>query len=241
MPEPIRTVAPPVMKDEEMKLESGWKEVDQELKNRYQLILEAIESLKKVQKAEGEGSWDSGVLLKLAATDVFVEKAQRKLTSKATALRWLGILASVLLLSSLGFAAWRVAGSSLKDTLGEETLNGYSLTFVIVKALSFGGFVFTAVYFLGELARALLHESTVLLNRRHALRFGRLSVYMKRGDVDIETLQKIFQWNDEFTTAFKDIQPQTLKSAGLGQMAELPPKVIKELAGLVENLRKLKS
>ena len=224
----------------EESLPREWASISNEINNRYQLILGAVQRLKEIEAAGGD-EWYEDLALKLAATDVFVEKAQARLTRRAKSLSRWGALVSFLTLAALGAAAWAVFRVTPKDLVGGMNLDGYLLTLIIVRALSFGGFVLTAVYFLGGLSRALFHESTVLYNRRHALRFGRLSIYLSEGDIDVENMQKIFQWNDEFTSAFKDIQADNLKSAGVGKALEVPPKILKELSSLVESLRKLKA
>lgn len=113
-----------------------------------------------------------------------------------------------------------------------EDTSGIAFAFLLLRALSFGGFVLAAVYFLASLSRAFFHESTVLYNRRHALRFGRLAVYLEDGSPDRDILERIFRWNEEFSSAFKDIKPEAMRDVGIGKLASLPPETLKAVADI---------
>lgn len=49
-----------------------------------------------------------------------------------------------------------------------------------------------------------------LRQRRHALRFGRLYVYLNQGQVELDKLQEAFQWNKEVITSFLDMKPEVI-------------------------------
>jgi hypothetical protein len=55
-----------------------------------------------------------------------------------------------------------------------------------LRAAVLAGFAGAAVYFAASLSRAFFHEATALFNRRHALRFGRMYVYLKYGETNAE-------------------------------------------------------
>lgn len=75
-----------------------------------------------------------------------------------------------------------------------------------IKVSSVAALVGATAYFLASLTKALLHEATVVLNRRKALRFGRLYVHLNRDNLTEKDIEKIFKSTDEFSTAFKDIK-----------------------------------
>ena len=145
-------------------INKDWKEIRSEILNRYNRIQEAGEQLNEINP-----DIDKDLRFKLAATDVFVEKAQYRLTRRAASLKRWGIFTSSLTLAILVTAAITVFLSKPYILPEHTMLNGYIFTLLIIKAVSFGGFVAGAVYFLGSLSRALFHESTVLYNRRHAV------------------------------------------------------------------------
>jgi len=185
-----------------VKLAGRWKDVAQEVYARKTLLLASKRHLEQ-NKVENP--------VALASTDVFVEKAQKFLSSRAW---WYFILGSFT-----GLAAIAVPVSSavylftvkIKDILelqaGEKEIGGAMLAALILKASSATAFLGAATYFLVSISRAFLHEATVLYGRRHALRFGRLYVYIKNGKVSFKELEQAFNWSKEFPTAFRDINP----------------------------------
>src|SRR3989338_698250 len=112
-----------------------------------------------------------------------------------------------------------------------------SLIFMIIKGGAAAGLVIASAMFLMHLARALFHEATILFNRRHALRFGRLFIYLKEGEISLEDLEKAFKWNDEFSTAFKDIRidPVAPRTA-IQSMTDAFDKAADRLSGVAANL-----
>ena len=117
---------------------------------------------------------------RLAATDVFIEKAQQKLTVRA---RWFfafGVLASIGTVSALLFGTWYVGNYSLGAARAEVggTFDGSSITLLILRGTTVTAYILGAAYVCFNFAKALFHEGTNSLNRRHALRFGRLYVYL---------------------------------------------------------------
>ena len=89
-------------------------------------------------------------------------------------------------------------------------------------------------YFLVSLSRALLHEGTVLYSRRHSLRFGRLFVYLMSDKMSREDLVAVFNWNAEFSTAFKDIQAENITKMPLSKAFETAVELSKTAADLAK-------
>ena len=86
---------------------------------------------------------------------------------------------------------------------------------------------------------AFFHEGTVLFSRRHSLRFGRLFVYLMSDHMKREDLEAVFNWNAEFSTAFRDIRAEGIAKSPLLKVIEaLSPaesiKALNELAKLAK-------
>jgi hypothetical protein len=170
-------------------------------------------------------------LFALASTDLFVEKAQLVLTRRSDKLFLSGTLTIIstflILLTAALFIAWQ-----LKKPIDENVMRSVNaLILRVFQATALSAFALVAVKYLVALARSFFHEATSLRERRHALRFGRLYVYLKRGEVDVELLQEAFQWNKETRTSFLDMKPEVVAETLLHKIVEVftktPPEVMK--------------
>jgi hypothetical protein len=202
------------------KARRAWDQIKFEIDLRQETLFHVTEQLKnKLVSSDGTSTESTPKrLLSLAATDVFVEKAQRTLATRAWLLIAFGVIGSASALCLLLGAAYLIFEKSLSamlDPIEIGKLNGLVLTLVIVKSTAAGALLIASATFLMHLGKALFHEATILLNRRHALRFGRLFIYLKDGAISLKDLEAAFKWNDEFSTAFKDIgiDPVAPKSA----------------------------
>jgi hypothetical protein len=229
----------------------NWKAIGSEVSVRKRLVIAAALDLKKKYPQIANP-------LMLASTDVFVEKAQVKITERAdNNLLWGRITAfvSIALLViaayfifanhiSSGFDGFynvyasegkvNVIDKETKDYLARLYSNSYISTIIIAKTASIGAFILGAVYFLISLSRAFFHEATILYHRRHALRFGRLYVYLKDDDITLDELEKAFQWNAEFSTAFKDINADKATKTIWSKLLEAPVDTLKAMTRLFE-------
>lgn len=179
-----------------------WQAIGTEVYARKTLVLSAAAALK---------ANDVPHSLRLAATDVLIEKAQLQLTERADQMNLGGALLyvmSVVLLAASGWMMYSVGGVLPKPA----DLSGYVLTLAILRTSTAAGLLFSGIYFMIALAKALLREGALLLNRRHALRYLRLCVYLTDGDVKLEQLKEMFNWNADFTTAFQDIDTDKASS-----------------------------
>lgn len=203
-----------------------WRVIGSEVYARKTLLLASIRSL---ENADLYGDYFKQPDV-LAATDVFVEKAQKLLAERGKILVTLGSITSIIALALLLYAAYEINSKSILSMLPK--IDGYDskvvLTLAIFKASSVGAFLAAAVYFLAYLSFALFHEGLNQFNRRHALRFGRLYVYAKGGDVQFQEMENAFKWHDEFTTAFKGFKAEKMTSSPLQMLLQTPPETIKE-------------
>lgn len=148
-------------------------------------------------------------VFQLAAVDLFVEKAQAVLSARARRMSRAGILASCCSVAALAsLSVYIVLHASAPP--GDHPLDRNTLILRIVTAISLGAVVLVAVKYLVALARSFFHESVTLLSRRHALRFGRMYVYLNNGEVDLKELRRAFDWNRGGDSSFLDIKPDEI-------------------------------
>ncbi|MEK6257307.1 MAG: hypothetical protein AABP62_01695 [Planctomycetota bacterium] len=163
---------------------------------------------------------------RLAATDVFVEKAQKLLTERGSFyLRWGGVTGFFAVVGMMGLA-WFIYHLPLSALLGDLDLNGHSLTFVMFKSSTAGALALGAMFFLTSLSTAFLHEGVALFHRRHSLRFGRLYVYLTEGKVDFKQMEEAFKWNADFATAFKNIRTDRVTASMARRLMEMSMKSV---------------
>jgi hypothetical protein len=197
-------------------------------------VLHRRTALKRIRegKADIGGEFARGVdvteLLELSATDLFVEKVQNKLTERGNQHHLLGTAYSyavffALLLALLYLLAFAPQGYTLTwpGLLGRIAANGAVV-----------GIFLGAAFFLGSLARSHLHEATVLFNKRHMVRLGRLFLYLKfaglsgaalmqaKEKLNVEDIERAFGSVHETSTAFKTIKVEILTSTIFGQFAK---------------------
>lgn len=112
----------------------------------------------------------------LAATDLFVEKAQTHLTLRAHKYTWSGLFLAAVALIIVAIALWIVSNVTFPRSPGWP-----EVVLFVLKSAGIAGFAGAGLYFTASLSRAFFHEATTLYNRRHALRFGRMFVYLRFG------------------------------------------------------------
>ncbi|MDD2898405.1 MAG: hypothetical protein PHI31_06795 [Desulfuromonadaceae bacterium] len=193
----------------------NWEFLEKEVESRRKLLLEALRA-----------RFPNSNTVAMAATDVFVEKAQLALSQRAEGMVFWGLVTGglgtiVLILTAvyLGYVDFFHPDHSKYDN--------YTFTLKLVKTTTISALILGADVMLMGLAKSLLHEAMVLYNRRHALRFGRLYVYTQNGNVNIDKLIDAFEWNSEYTSAFKDLKPETISKTILHKIFELPPDTLR--------------
>jgi hypothetical protein len=170
-----------------------------------------------------------GARFQASYLDIFVEDAIFHLTERAKLFYWYAgscvFLAIAVLIAGIYFV---VQGA--QDI--PKVLDVEHLVIRIFSSLAIAGLVLVAAKGLLFLIRAFLHEATRLLERRHALRFGKLFFYLKLGknfdciDLTLKDIQEAFQWNKETSTAFQDIRPEVIADTIINQMARMPSSII---------------
>lgn len=200
--------------------------VESTLRDRTYILAHATDALQLLR-------YDEPTAKRLAAADLFVEKAQAALTQRSRKLYWSGaaitFAAVILLGGAIAFAFSRlIAPHDANTKLGTQ-----DLILAVFQALAFSAFIFVAVKYLIALSRSFFHEATHLLERRHALRFGRLWLYQNPKVPNIDDMMKAFNWNKETTSAFLDIRPEvmtrTIFNDVIDALAKLPTETASKL------------
>lgn len=198
---------------------------------RAYLIAEALRFWKASfgEPQVGEASCSEGrffpeLVFDLCMLDVFVEGAQQRMRQRAILNEWAGRGALVGLIAVVAAAAFYLYN---RDRVFPSRLLMYDNQWVwliheMQKNVGILGLTFATIYMLSMLLRAYFHEATVLHNRRHSLRLGRLYLYLRLSSAKTPTelreakrhlttteIETIFGWNRETGTAFKDIRGQT--------------------------------
>lgn len=79
-------------------------------------------------------------------------------------------------------------------------------------------------------ARSFLHEASTLFAKRHALRFGRLAVYLRKGRLEMEELEDAFAWNLTSESAFMANESEKKVSSALATLADTVVKLSESVA-----------
>ena len=199
-----------------------WQQRVSDIGDRHQ----AIDAVRRDwEKYEGIG----GAAPELSFVDVFVEYAQDRLTLKANVFYAFGVALAIAVALILGYAYQHVSGSDVmllfaQLEVSRRSLDPLVLFFVFMRNVGLAALVGGGAYFLGSLSTACLHEATILLNRRHALRQGRLYMYLKligapggspepAEALTVDELEQAFGWNLQSSTAFRSIKLDPLTAS----------------------------
>ena len=185
------------------------------------------ESAERLIKLKHRGiELTSEQLFVLASTDLFVEKAQHVLSRRSKNLYRAGTLTIIatflLLVAGSIFIGSQVRKGVPDDVLGVKsvvtqagtttqllTQPTHALILRIFQATALRPCFSWRENLIG-LGRSFFHEAESLRQRRHALRFGRLYVYLNSGSVELDKLQEAFQWNREAHTSYLDMKPEII-------------------------------
>jgi hypothetical protein len=211
----------------------------QDLIRRIVLFTKGLSELSSTQYAIQDQNVpiiNDSVKYTLACVDKFVDEAQSILTTRAHTNYVFGTCSITVALGSLHYIAF-LALSSLKETseILVKTIPNPN-QFVIIRvfgALAFAAAAYAIVKTLISYGSSFFHEATRLLERRHALRFGRLYMYMKGEDYDFKELEGAFQWHMESNTVFQDISASKITDSTLNQLL----KTVSEMANAAAKIK----
>jgi len=196
------------------------------------------EAAERLVKLESKGiKLTEKQLFAIASTDLFVEKAQHVLSRRSKNLYLAGsatvVVTFILLLITAIFISCLILKGVPLDILGYEVnvrgevflVNStHALILRIFQATALSALVLVGAKFLIGLGRSFFHEAESLRQRRHALRFGRLYVYLKRGDIELDKLQEAFQWNKDVYTSYLDMKPEVITETVIQKLIDAAAK-----------------
>lgn len=220
-------------------MKKSWKfrRINQESIERYDLLKEPLKRLRVLLKDNAE---NDNKALRLAATDVFVEKAQHHLTFRGAASYLISamFMAGTVVIACL-FVRWVSGAFVLGNTVvdPQTEIRTGPLILMILERLAAAAVFLSGIYLTASFAKAFLHEGTILFSRRHALRFGRLYVYLSDGKITSEELFEAFGWNIAPTTAFSKIHPELVTKGIVGQLGDALEKTAKSTAHLASKTK----
>lgn len=211
----------------------GWVSIASEVLWRKRTLMAAIHELRKRGISNAET---------LGMVDVFVEKAQDKLSDRAQAYRVWGIVTSVIAIAMLLAGVVVLAVPSIREpVLSTSTESWRHVVVGLFRSLTLGGLYVGAIVYLVFLSRALLHEMVVLYQRRHALRLGRLLVYLRPDGITVPEVLAAFNWNAEYRSAFMDIRAEKLVQGPVAVIASATDFVRAAADGVREAKAKVES
>jgi hypothetical protein len=191
-----------------------------------------ISRLKEMEKKAG---LRRSPILELAATNVFAERAQYFSSRRGQIYAIVGGFLVLLILGLIGALLYSVFFEIYPRKPASITKWEWpDATVWIVQTVTVVATAFAGIYFLVSLCRAFLHEATSIFERRNALRFGHMFVYLKLAGVtkpkdlmklkeDLAPLEMAgaFGWKPEASTAFKDINPADMTGGVFGRLQEI--------------------
>lgn len=206
-----------------------WANIKAEVQTREKIVAEIAAELK------AKGFLAS---MEIAATDVFVEKAEHALSTRSGKMRRMS-RACLAFLGAIVVLGLAVLFGLVPGALARESGSTEATVLTALHNFAVIGIFLGLVYLGASLLRAYLHEATVLENRVHSLRLGRLYIYLKLASVSEDRLghmgdtfaaadvERIFGWNIESSTAFKDIRPEYMTKSVVAQIVDSMSKLAK--------------
>lgn len=191
-----------------------YESIDDELRLRSAALASAVSRIKGALVAEyPDADQRDLIAFRLATVDLFVEKAQRVLTKRARRMMFFGSAAALMALASVWGLVMLIYDIS-RHQQGGQTTNDAVVH--IVGSIGLSGVALVSVKWMVALARSYFHENVTLLARRHALRFGRMYVYLNPDDTDIDHLLKAFDWNRGGSSSFLGISVGEVTQTPIG-------------------------
>ncbi len=171
------------------------------------------------------------IAYRLAVTDLFVEKALAYLEDQASLYSRAGqwSFAGALVIIASGIAA---AAIQIFDPGRADAGTWLALTSRFTQAFTFYGMIVLGAVGLSRFSRAMLDQAERLLERRHAVRQGRLFVHLSDGRISLEQMEKAFNWNVSQANAFGGLSTDAKApwGAALEAVARTVPETVKQIA-----------
>ncbi|POS02896.1 hypothetical protein Q361_102210 [Flavobacterium croceum DSM 17960] len=220
-----------------------WEDISNELNKRNEVLDEML-------KKNDANSFLKEKSLIYSVTEVFVEKAQEKLTKRANVLKRYTIVSVLLtIILILLFLFYLIFKDYIEHYIYEvlyekcdyftytkekNEINAYTFTLQVLKLLSIGGLFGGLIYYLSRFSFIFYKEMTSLYNTRHDLRFGRLYIYLsKKDEFELKELVDAFHWSRNDLTNENGLE----LNSPINTMTDGIEKIIKASAELVKNAK----
>jgi hypothetical protein len=141
---------------------------------------------------------------RFATTDMFVEKAIIHLERSSFLYRVIGMILFIIATGVITYGV-SIAQAVFFSEKQVPIVTGWAGFLTFSKAFTFYGMIVLLAVVLWRLGKAMLDQAERLLDRRHALRQGRLFVHLNDGELDLNGLEKAFAWNVNNGNAFGNI------------------------------------
>lgn len=212
-----------------------WDLIVSDLKNRYEGISHILKGgaiYDQNSLANNKTFFSDTVNPKMVLIDLLVEKAQRNLTVRSRSYFCFGVL---MFYESIGLALFfsiflfynmevsallRAHVFEVVTANVDVTSNWQVFTLELIKRITAGGAILGVIYLLAATSNSCFRESTILLHRRHLLRYIRLMSYEKEGAIDPKDLRDIFGVDQAATTGFDKVKVESIRDNLIGKLIE---------------------
>lgn len=196
-----------------------WKDISNDLGERYGII-------KKFT-----GSELTIVGERVLLVDLLVEHANEKISRRAKKYLNSGILLFVAgSIMTVVFSIFVMFADGIQNyvelylprPVPNRLFTGTHLDFILtlIKRITVSGALLGLIYIIFATANSCFREATILLHRRHAMRYIRLLSYVNNGEVRADDLSKVFGINDVTNTGFERIRTETMRDNLIGKLVE---------------------
>lgn len=229
------TLSPQSKPDET--LGCDWLGIREEIDSRYQIVADIRTRTENNHLRIPE---------KVILIDISIERAQNKLTNRARVYFVSGIIlfgTAIALLLGVAFlfdgaqeAVVALTNHILPNAVdtpaglyrkffgpADSTNHIYVFSLALARKLITGGAALVSCYVLAATANSCFREATILLHRRHALRFVRLLSYRDDGNVDPKDLRDAFGVDQVMNTGFDKIKVEYVKDNLIGRWLNREP------------------
>jgi hypothetical protein len=185
-----------------------WPDITDELSARYKTI-QALSSF-----------MNDNLNHKALLVDTAIEKTHRKLTQRANSYFTLGMISLAFCMTiSIAFAGYLFLALPSPRIEAPFTNELYNFILILIKRITAGGIVLGISYILAANANSCFRESTILLHRRHALRYVRLAL-ISEGKIPVKDLRDIFGLDDVTNTGFDKIKVESIRDNLIGKLID---------------------
>ena len=215
---------------------SHWLKMREDSLARIRLVSEAATKIREISPAPLPEHLD----VKLAAVEVFVEKAINHLSDRAGNNFKYGFACSILSISFLtSFIFYGSDTSKVVLELQDADLKQV-IPYVISKMAITGAFGY-GVYIFSALARSFFNQSAVQYNRRHAMRYGRLYLWLNDAKAEPEIIADMFGGNFDNASPFSGVNSEIIMKGPVAQLGDVIHGTSKKIEEIEKDIEEVKS